>query len=79
MKKSLLDGKVFNFFLSVWMTLLIAGGLLLVYKANYLFVPMTAEQFAAQARLISLGKAQVYMDVLLLVMRHIRIYLRSPD
>lgn len=72
-------GKVFNFLLSVWMALMIAGGLLLVYKVNYSFVPVTAEQFEAQARLVSLGKAQVHMGLLILILRRLRNYLRSPD
>lgn len=78
MKKSILDGKVFNFFLSVCIVLLIVGGLLLVYRVSH-FVPATIAQAEAQDRLISLGKAQVHMGLLLLVVRRLRNYLRSPD
>ena len=74
----ILDSKFFNFLFSVVVALLIVGGLLLVHKVNS-FIPATAEQAEAQARLFFLGKAQVCMGVLLLVLRHIRNYLRSPD
>lgn len=78
MKKSLLniDGKVLNFLVSIWVALMIISGLLLVYKVNF-FIPTTAAQAEAQARLISFGKAQVYMGLLILVMRRLRNYLRS--